>query len=357
MGNIQNGRNRPSKIRTLSAAFLLLSGATAFASDVATIADSPYQGKKLIISMQYDWEPLSFKDDSGNPTGYFYDIATEAAKRLGATVEITSGDFAAVIPAIQSGKFDTAVGLDATVARQEVVDVVSHVIAGYRLLVPAKSTTPDTQDLTAFCGLTIALLASHPAQGTFEETSKKCEAEGKKPITVSLYPDRAATFLAVKSVRADGTAGYTGENGWLLRKDPDSRLSVRSSIRPMPAFRLKRVLKALSSGRRRSTRSSPTEPTRKSSPSMALRMLPFRNPSSIRQNENPFSMNSELAKASGQPVIHRRHPARLVTAALALLLVVWFIDVLLRNPAFEWAIVIRYIFEPSIMRGLVTTPG
>lgn len=83
MGNIQNGRNRPSKIRTLSAAFLLLSGATAFASDVATIADSPYQGKKLIISMQYDWEPLSFKDDSGNPTGYFYDIATEAAKRLG----------------------------------------------------------------------------------------------------------------------------------------------------------------------------------------------------------------------------------------------------------------------------------
>lgn len=66
-------------------------------------------------------------------------------------------------------------------------------------------------------------------------------------------------------------------------------------------------------------------------------------------------MNSELAKASGQPVIHRRHPARLVTAALALLLVVWFIDVLLRNPAFEWAIVIRYIFEPSIMRGLVTT--
>ncbi|NSZ60137.1 transporter substrate-binding domain-containing protein (plasmid) [Agrobacterium tumefaciens] len=224
MGNIQNGRNRPSKIRTLSAAFLLLSGATAFASDVATIADSPYQGKKLIISMQYDWEPLSFKDDSGNPTGYFYDIATEAAKRLGATVEITSGDFAAVIPAIQSGKFDTAVGLDATVARQEVVDVVSHVIAGYRLLVPAKSTTPDTQDLTAFCGLTIALLASHPAQGTFEETSKKCEAEGKKPITVSLYPDRAATFLAVKSVRADGTAGYTGENGWLLRKDPDLKV-------------------------------------------------------------------------------------------------------------------------------------
>ncbi|NSZ60138.1 amino acid ABC transporter permease (plasmid) [Agrobacterium tumefaciens] len=44
-----------------------------------------------------------------------------------------------------------------------------------------------------------------------------------------------------------------------------------------------------------------------------------------------------------------------MTAALALLLVVWFIDVLLRNPAFEWAIVIRYIFEPSIMRGLVTT--
>ncbi len=221
MKHMQNGHNKASKIGTLSTAFLLLGGAAAFASDATTITDSPYQGKKLVISMQYDWEPLAFKDDSGNPTGYFHDIATEAAKRLGATVEISSGDFAAVIPAIQSGKFDTAVGLDATVARQEVVDVVAHVTAGYRLLVPAKSTIANTRDLTSFCGLTIALLASHPAQGTFEETSKKCEAEGKKPITVGLYPDRAATFLAVKSGRADGTAGYTGENGWLLRKDPD----------------------------------------------------------------------------------------------------------------------------------------
>lgn len=218
----KSDRARPSKnVRRLAATFLLLSGTTSFADETAIIADSPYVGKKLIVSMQYDWEPLSFKDDADKPTGYFYDIATEAAKRLGAEVEITSGDFAAVIPAIQSGKFDTAVGLDATTARQEVVDIVSHVIAGYRLLVPAGSTIPDTQDLTSFCGLTVALLASHPAQGTFEETSRKCEQEGKKPIKVDLYPDRAANFLAVKSGRADGTAGYTGENGWLLRKNPD----------------------------------------------------------------------------------------------------------------------------------------
>lgn len=70
---------------------------------------------------------------------------------------------------------------------------------------------------------------------------------------------------------------------------------------------------------------------------------------------NPFSINSELARASGQPVIYRRHPLRLMTAAITIILVIWFIDVLLRNPAFEWSVVARYIFDPSIMRGLATT--
>lgn len=185
------------------------------------IKDSPYQGKTLVTAIQYDWEPLSFKNDQGQPTGYFYDIARAAAQRLGAKLEVTSGDFAAVIPAIQSGKFTLAAGLDATPERQQVVDIASTVRAGYQLIVLKSSPLQENVTLADLCGKTIALLASHPSTKTFEQQSQQCESQGKSPIKVSQFPDRGATWLALRSGRADATLGYTGENGWLLRSQND----------------------------------------------------------------------------------------------------------------------------------------
>lgn len=69
----------------------------------------------------------------------------------------------------------------------------------------------------------------------------------------------------------------------------------------------------------------------------------------------PSTIGHEFAEASRQPVIYRRHPLRMATAALVLTAIAWFIDVLLRNPAFEWNIVSRYLFDPGIMTGLFTT--
>lgn len=187
----------------------------------APIAGSPYVGKTLVTAIQYDWQPLSFKNDEGKPTGYFYDIAVAAAERLGAKLEVTSGDFAAVIPAIQSGKFTLAAGLDATPERQQVVDIAATVIAGYRLIVLKHSALNEQATLQDLCGKTVALLASHPSTKTLETQSAQCTAAGKKAITVSQFPDRGATWLALRSGRADATLGYTGENGWLLQSQSD----------------------------------------------------------------------------------------------------------------------------------------
>lgn len=212
---------RIAKNLSLALGLMLSTALPMTAHAEATIEGSPLAGKKIVVSMQYDWEPLAFLDSENKPTGYFHDILIESAKRLGAEVEITSGDFAAVIPAIQSGKFDTAVGVDATVARQEVVDIVAHSSAGYRLLLLKSKGLAEDATLADICGYTIALLASHPSQGTLEKASADCEAAGQAPLKLDFYPDRAANFLAVKSGRADATPGFTGENGWLLQKDAD----------------------------------------------------------------------------------------------------------------------------------------
>lgn len=206
---------------TVLALSLTLGLAMPLSAETTVIKGSPYAGKKIVVSMQYDWEPLSYLDDAGKPTGYFYDITAEAAKRLGAEIEITSGDFAAVIPAIQSGKFDASVGLDLTPARLEVVDAVAHTKVGYRLLALKSSGMTEETKFEDLCGKTISLLASHPAETTMTEVSKKCVADGRDPVLIAFYPDRAAAFLAMKSGRADVTASSLGQAGWLAKKNDD----------------------------------------------------------------------------------------------------------------------------------------
>lgn len=67
------------------------------------------------------------------------------------------------------------------------------------------------------------------------------------------------------------------------------------------------------------------------------------------------TLREAIAEARARPIVGRNHPLRTLAAILALLLVAWVINVLLRNPAFEWSVVVTYFFHPNIMRGLVTT--
>lgn len=56
------------------------------------------------------------------------------------------------------------------------------------------------------------------------------------------------------------------------------------------------------------------------------------------------------------PVLPRRHPWRYVGAGVALLLVVWAVDQILGNEAFEWTTTFAtYFFDPSVLKGLWAT--
>ncbi|MCX4409488.1 transporter substrate-binding domain-containing protein [Streptomyces sp. NBC_01764] len=187
-------------------------------------AGSPFAGKTLTVVVQPDWKPLMWKDDKGQETGYFYDLVNEVAKRLGAKVQPVNAEFTAIIPSLQSGKFDVGVGTDATVERQQAVDIVPFLRAGYRFL-----TRKDAKDigssLNDLCGLKVATLAGHSIVPPLEQQSKVCTDQGRKPITLLSFPTLAAAQLAVKSSRADATDAYTGEAGWMVKADPSMKIT------------------------------------------------------------------------------------------------------------------------------------
>ncbi len=70
---------------------------TAFAADVLNVASYPNN------------PPFEFKAESGNFEGFEVDIVTEAAKRIGMTVNIEGYDFQPLFAATSSGRVDVAI--------------------------------------------------------------------------------------------------------------------------------------------------------------------------------------------------------------------------------------------------------
>ena len=71
--------------------------ATAFAEGVLNVASYPNN------------PPFEFKAESGNFEGFEVDIVTEAAKRIGMTVNIEGYDFQPLFAATSSGRVDVAI--------------------------------------------------------------------------------------------------------------------------------------------------------------------------------------------------------------------------------------------------------
>ena len=55
------------------------------------------------------------------------------------------------------------------------------------------------------------------------------------------------------------------------------------------------------------------------------------------------------------PIVPLKHPARWIGAALVMVILFFVFKSLATNPAFQWPIVAKYLFHPTILKGLRTT--
>lgn len=191
----------------------------------AADASAPLAGKTLHGIMQNDYEPIAFVDEQGHNSGYFYELVAAAAKKLNARLEVKNGTFDTFIPGLQSQRFDLALGTDATVPRQQVVDVVPLIAAGYSFITRANGPVKLADNLDALCGHSVAALAGQSTIDALNTQVSRCQQQGKPALRVAIFPSRSAAWLAVKSGQAELTPVYTGEAGWITKKDPDWRVT------------------------------------------------------------------------------------------------------------------------------------
>ena len=137
--------------------------------------------------------------DGKTMEGMDIELGNAIADKLGLKAAFVNSPFDAIIPAVQSGKYEAGLSsFTITAERMKVVDFVSYYTAGTAWAAPVGSTiTPDTA-----CGKKIAVQKGTVQVDDINARSKACTDAGKAAITINQYQSQqeaAGTVISGKN--------------------------------------------------------------------------------------------------------------------------------------------------------------
>jgi polar amino acid transport system substrate-binding protein len=142
--------------------------------------------------------------DGKTLTGQDVDFADAVAKVLGIKLTTQQASFEAILPALDSGKYDFgASNFGVTDERRKTIDFVTYVNDGQGFATRKDSKLSKVTDLRQLCGLNIATGAGTTFEATLEENKKVCTTAGKKPYNVQTYGETGALWSSLQQGRSD----------------------------------------------------------------------------------------------------------------------------------------------------------
>ena len=149
--------------------------------------------------------PLEFFNDSNQLIGAEVDMAAAIGLVLGVKVQLVAAKFDAIIPGIQSGRYDGSVsGFADRAGRQKIVDFVDYFTSSRAYLFETGKQT-GLETATDLCGKSVAVAKGTTMADSIVTQAADCLKAGKAKINAQIYPDQNACVLAVQSGRAELT--------------------------------------------------------------------------------------------------------------------------------------------------------
>ena len=182
-----------------------------------------YKDNGIKAAVFNDWAPDEFLDADGQLKGWSVDIAKEMEDRLGVPFTFEGTSFDAIIPGLQSKRFDAGFSSFGTTAdRLKTLDFVSQRKIGTSFAYPADSKL-DIKTATDACGLTVAVLNGSWDLGLVEKlNANECK---DKPLTVQTHGTQAQAELAVRSKRAEATVAGSVKLAYMVKQTGDLKVS------------------------------------------------------------------------------------------------------------------------------------
>ncbi|MFB8369764.1 transporter substrate-binding domain-containing protein [Pseudarthrobacter sp. NPDC055928] len=173
--------------------------------------------------------PKAFHDETGALVGYVPDLSAALSDVLGVEFVFPElAKFDAILVGVDSGRFDSA-AFDNTVERRAKYDFVDVMDTGFGIGV-AKGN-PKNLSIDNLCGASVASgKGDIMTTVILPETSGKCEAAGKQPITILTFDDASQATLSVHAGRADAFAQDAVTVGYMAQADADKYEALNGSI-------------------------------------------------------------------------------------------------------------------------------
>ncbi len=198
----------------------------AFADVIPALHDAlpqQYKEKGIKAAVFNDWAPDEFVDADGQLKGWSVDIAREMEERLGVSFAFEGTSFDAIIPGLQSKRFDAGFSSFGTTAeRLKTLDFVSQRKIGTSFAYPANSKL-DIKTAADACGLKVAVLNGSWDLGLLEKlNANECK---DKPAVIQTHGTQAQAELAVRSARADTTVAGSAKLAYMAKQTGDLKVS------------------------------------------------------------------------------------------------------------------------------------
>ncbi|CAM5348232.1 ABC transporter substrate-binding protein OS=Streptomyces alboniger OX=132473 GN=CP975_07180 PE=4 SV=1 [Streptomyces alboniger] len=179
---------------------------SAVKKDAAAAELLPSGTRSLTIAVSVSGQPpgTSILDDGKTLAGQDVDFANAVAKVLGIKLKTEQASFEAILPALDSGKYDLGVGnFGVTDERRKTIDFVTYINDGQGFATRKDSKLSKVTDLRQLCGLNIATGAGTTFEATLEDNRHLCTDAGKKAYKVQTYNEQGAIWSSLQQGRSD----------------------------------------------------------------------------------------------------------------------------------------------------------
>jgi polar amino acid transport system substrate-binding protein len=147
--------------------------------------------------------PDEFQDQSNTVVGWEVDMVRAAAQTMGLPVTFVQVSFDSLIPGLQAGRFDAAIGqLGVTTAREKIVDFVTTLQSDEQFAARSNSSI-TVANLTDLCGHSVAVARGSREYDFAQTQSSACTKDGKQAVTVGVFDTDSAAVLSLTSGRSD----------------------------------------------------------------------------------------------------------------------------------------------------------
>jgi polar amino acid transport system substrate-binding protein len=172
---------------------------------IALLPASVRQSGTLTLVQSVGAPPSAFYlSDNRTAVGIDVDFANAVAKELGLTYNRQVATFAAILPGLDSGKYDVGTGnFGVTDERRKTIDFVTYIDDGQGFAVLKGSPLTRVTNLDQLCGLNVGTGAGTTFETTLEQNAHVCADEGKKPYTVQSFADNASIDIALQQHHID----------------------------------------------------------------------------------------------------------------------------------------------------------